>query len=399
MSRPQATASDSPATPAPRSASTATRRHPINPVSQIAQTAGEPALAPAAAPIEVAEATPATAPAAPNAAPTRVAQATTPAAPSGAAPNAAAQQKPEPAASSIPPCDKPGGTGLARIVEIDTTGGPGFGFEHFKQYDFLRDKEVVLTFDDGPWPGNTPAVLKALTDECLRATFFEIGEHASWHPEITKQVIAAGMIIGTHTWSHKDLARNPYAKDIEQAKAEIEMGISAVHMAAGGVGIAVLQLCATIPGVETFGTASAGKHGILREEGCTHPIDYRSTDYAERVRELTDGAGVDVVLDPLGGKDWATGMSLLRPVGHFVAYGFANIASGERRNRRCVPVAARGAHRELEERGVPLRAVEELRIEDAARVSDRRLDEDGLARRPRLRLAAAARHHDVRLLL
>ena len=41
------------------------------------------------------------------------------------------------------------------------TGGPGFGFEHFKQYDFLRDKEVVLTFDDGPWPGNTPAVLKA----------------------------------------------------------------------------------------------------------------------------------------------------------------------------------------------------------------------------------------------
>ena len=124
--------------------------------------------------------------------------------------------------------------GLARIVEIDTTGGPGFGFEHFKQYDFLRDKEVVLTFDDGPWPGNTPAVLKALADECLKATFFEIGEHATWHPEITKQVIEAGMTVGTHTWSHKDLARNPYAKDIEQAKAEIEMGISAVHMAAAG---------------------------------------------------------------------------------------------------------------------------------------------------------------------
>ena len=68
---------------------------------------------------------------------------------------------------SIPPCDKPGGMGLARIVEIDTTGGPGFGFEHFKQYDFLRDKEVVLTFDDGPWPGNTPAVLKALADKCI----------------------------------------------------------------------------------------------------------------------------------------------------------------------------------------------------------------------------------------
>ena len=121
--------------------------------------------------------------------------------------------------------------GLARIVEIDTTGGPGFGFEHFKQYDFLRDKEIVLTFDDGPWPANTPNVLKALADECLKATFFEIGKHATWHPEITKQVIEAGMTVGTHTWSHKDLARNPYAKDLEQAEQEIEMGNSAVHMA------------------------------------------------------------------------------------------------------------------------------------------------------------------------
>src|ERR1700722_3497259 len=130
-------------------------------------------------------------------------------APAAAAPNAAAnssaQSKPAAVASNIPPCDKPGGMGLARVVEIDTTGGPGFGFEHFKQYDFLRDKEIVLTFDDGPWPANTPAVLKALADECLKATFFEIGKHATWHPEITKQVIDAGMTVGTHTWSHANL--------------------------------------------------------------------------------------------------------------------------------------------------------------------------------------------------
>ena len=136
---------------------------------------------------------------------------------------------------TIPPCDKPEALGLSRIVEIDTTGGPGFGFEHFKQYDFLRDKEVVLTFDDGPWPGNTPAVLKALTDNCAKATFFEIGEHAMWHPEIAKQVAAAGMTIGSHTWSHKDLAKNPYASDLDQAKAEIEMGVSAVHIAVDGL--------------------------------------------------------------------------------------------------------------------------------------------------------------------
>jgi peptidoglycan/xylan/chitin deacetylase (PgdA/CDA1 family) len=137
-------------------------------------------------------------------------------------------------ANGIPACDKPDGLGLARIVEIDTTGGPAFGFEHFKQYDFLREHEVVLTFDDGPWPGNTPAVLKALTDNCLKATFFEIGEHAMWHPEITKMVIEGGNTVGSHTWSHKDLARNPYASDIEQAQQEIEMGVSAVTMAAGG---------------------------------------------------------------------------------------------------------------------------------------------------------------------
>src|SRR6516225_447400 len=60
----------------------------------------------------------------------------------------------------LPACNNLDALGLSRVIEIDTTGGPAFGTEHFKQYDFLRDKEVVLTFDDGPWPGNTPMVLK-----------------------------------------------------------------------------------------------------------------------------------------------------------------------------------------------------------------------------------------------
>jgi len=138
---------------------------------------------------------------------------------------------PTPIASS---CNNPDALGLSRVIEIDTTGGPAFGTEHFKQYDFLRDKEVALTFDDGPWPGNTPMVLKALQDNCTKATFFEIGEHATWRPDLAKQLAAAGMTIGSHTWSHKDLAKNPYANDIEQAEQEIEMGVSAVRMAVGG---------------------------------------------------------------------------------------------------------------------------------------------------------------------
>ena len=61
-----------------------------------------------------------------------------------------------PAAKPLATCNNPDALGLSRVVEIDTTGGPAFGTEHFKQYDFLHDKEVVLTFDDGPWPENTP---------------------------------------------------------------------------------------------------------------------------------------------------------------------------------------------------------------------------------------------------
>ena len=110
--------------------------------------------------------------------------------------------------------------------------GRVFGFEHFKQLDFLADKEVVLTFDDGPWPVNTPAVLKALADECTKAVFFPIGKHASYHPEILRQVAAAGHTIGAHTWSHANLNTKKITE--QQSKDEIEKGFSAVRMALGG---------------------------------------------------------------------------------------------------------------------------------------------------------------------
>jgi len=128
-------------------------------------------------------------------------------------------------------CSNPNALGISRTVEIDTTGGPGFGFEHFKQHDFLRNKEVLLTFDDGPWPVNTPAVLKALADHCIKATFFPIGKHATYYPEILKQVAEAGHTIGSHTWSHQNLGRKNMTK--EQALEEIEKGVSAVAISLG----------------------------------------------------------------------------------------------------------------------------------------------------------------------
>jgi peptidoglycan/xylan/chitin deacetylase (PgdA/CDA1 family) len=117
------------------------------------------------------------------------------------------------------------------VVEIDTTGGPGFGFEHFKSHDFLRPGEVVLTFDDGPWPRNTPAVLAALAAHCAKATFFPIGKHATYHPEILKSVAAAGHTVGSHTWGHVDLQSKKVTDQV--AKEEIEKGFSAVRWALG----------------------------------------------------------------------------------------------------------------------------------------------------------------------
>lgn len=104
-----------------------------------------------------------------------------------------------------------------------------------------------------------------------------------------------------------------------------------VHMAAGGVGTAVCQLCKTVPDVVTYGTASRHKHEYIRDHGCTHPIDYHRLDYVRSVRDLTEGRGVDLVLDPLGGADWKRGYSLLRPGGQLIAFGWANMTSGGRR--------------------------------------------------------------------
>src|ERR1700726_2529265 len=132
---------------------------PARPLSQIAEATAPEAQASGAA----------------GATPTRVAQTTTSpvtATTNAQSPNSSAQgnTKPALAAGNIPPCDKPGAMGLSRIIEIETTGGPGFCFEHFNQYAFPRERETVLTCADGPGPAKTPAVIKALADECLKAT-------------------------------------------------------------------------------------------------------------------------------------------------------------------------------------------------------------------------------------
>jgi len=105
-----------------------------------------------------------------------------------------------------------------------------------------------------------------------------------------------------------------------------------VHMAAGGVGLAAIALARAVGGVEIFGTASASKHAVLREAGVHHPIDYRTQDHVAEVKRLTRGRGVDLVLDALGGPEWARNTSVLAPVGKLICFGWANATPGESRN-------------------------------------------------------------------
>lgn len=135
-----------------------------------------------------------------------------------------------PLASKASTCTNPDAIGVARTVEIDTTGGPGFGMEQYKAYDFLEPKEVVLTFDDGPQVRTTQAILDALQAECTKAIFFSIGKMAVGMPEIIRDVAHRGHTVGTHTWSHADIRK----KSEQEAKDEIEKGISGVKRAVGG---------------------------------------------------------------------------------------------------------------------------------------------------------------------
>jgi peptidoglycan/xylan/chitin deacetylase (PgdA/CDA1 family) len=127
-------------------------------------------------------------------------------------------------------CPRAGTLGTSRVLSVDAISFPRVGLKSFPQTLPLRDHEVVLTFDDGPWPPTTPKVLKALAQECVRATFFLIGKPASEHPDLVRRIAAEGHTVGHHTWLHRSLMRiNP-----SETTDEINHGISAVEMALDG---------------------------------------------------------------------------------------------------------------------------------------------------------------------
>ena len=137
---------------------------------------------------------------------------------------------PLPAAAADPCPGNPQALGTERTMTVDAASTPRVGRKQFPATLPLKDKELVLTFDDGPWPTTTPKVLAALAHECVHATFFVVGRNVAAHPELVRRELAEGHSVGNHTYSHPLLNHLPLAK----AEAEIGRGFAADNLALDG---------------------------------------------------------------------------------------------------------------------------------------------------------------------
>jgi peptidoglycan/xylan/chitin deacetylase (PgdA/CDA1 family) len=121
--------------------------------------------------------------------------------------------------------------GTSRVVAVDGSEKLALGLQSYPQTLALNDREVVLTFDDGP-AANTAAVLDALKEQCVRATFFVIGRNAAAMPRLVKRELSEGHSVGHHTMTHP--ARTLRSMSENAARADIERGFHAVDKAAYG---------------------------------------------------------------------------------------------------------------------------------------------------------------------
>ena len=134
------------------------------------------------------------------------------------------------AALAAPDCtNNPDVLGTSRTITVRPTDFPRIGTEQYAESLRLKNREVVLTFDDGPIPEHSSKVLDALAAECVKATFFMMGLNVAEAPRLVRRAFDEGHSIGTHTFSHPHLDEMP----LEKAKQDIELGIEAVTEALG----------------------------------------------------------------------------------------------------------------------------------------------------------------------
>jgi peptidoglycan/xylan/chitin deacetylase (PgdA/CDA1 family) len=123
----------------------------------------------------------------------------------------------------------PDALGTSRILEVKPSDYPLVGKMQYMETVRLKDREIVLTFDDGPMKDHTEAILDALKRECVKATFFMLGVNAAEYPKLARRVYDEGHTVGYHTFSHPDVEKISF----EKAKSDIKTGIAAVRDALG----------------------------------------------------------------------------------------------------------------------------------------------------------------------
>jgi peptidoglycan-N-acetylglucosamine deacetylase len=134
----------------------------------------------------------------------------------------------------VPPSECPGNPdaiGLSRIIKVDTSGGFYVGQTYHTRMPLLEPKEVILTFDDGPLPARTDRVLAALKHECVKATFFMVGQMAKAYPAEARKVALEGHTIAYHTMTHTYQLKS---WPLEKSQEEIRNGWQAVDQAVYG---------------------------------------------------------------------------------------------------------------------------------------------------------------------
>ena len=128
--------------------------------------------------------------------------------------------------------------GTSRVIEVATRGELAIGLKSYPRTLFLRPKEVILTFDDGPLPATTGKVIEALKAQCVKATFFLIGRNAAANPAIARRIAREGHTIGYHSMTHPPATLRGLSR--QAAIRDIERGIVAVDRAAFPGGAAAL---------------------------------------------------------------------------------------------------------------------------------------------------------------
>src|SRR5215470_16922302 len=187
-------------------------------------------------------------------------------------------------------CPRPDALGTSRTLVVDAKEHPLIGSMQYRETLPLNDGEVVLTFDDGPLPKYSYQILEILAAQCVKATFFLVGNQAKANPEGVRKLRDAGHTVATHTQSH------PYAMSrlsMDRAMAEIDGGIALVTAALGEG--AVISPFFRIPGL----SRNDGIEQYAREKG----LQVWSTDFlADDWRSVSSKRVHDLAMQRLAAK-------------------------------------------------------------------------------------------------